>query len=124
MHIEIEHHGESKIAFFNWKRYYSINLLAVASYDLTMTFCMAGWPGCSHDAWVFRHSNLAHRLQDLLNVPGCTIHDSYHLVGDGAYPLLKQIMIPFRCLRGNLPPAQLEFNMHLSSKRQVLTIQV
>ena len=80
-----------------------------------------GWPGISHDARVFRNNPLYNTLPDLLrNRNNARLVESYHIVGDSAYPLSPQVLTPFRNLRNNpLNDVQKKYNMHLSSKRNV-----
>ena len=92
---------------------------AVATYDLRFLDIFAGWPGQSHDARVFRMNPLYQTL------PGCLQHqqvnrlpETYHIVGDSAYPLSQQLMTPFRNVN-NLNAVERKYNRNLSSKRQV-----
>lgn len=76
----------------------------------------AGWPGASHDARVFRRSNIG---QKLLDEPWTVIPEGAHILGDGAYPLTDALMIPYKN-NGHLTPAQIYFNQKLSSSRIVV----
>lgn len=76
----------------------------------------------AHDALVFRNSPITDFLADALHVPGRGMRQSYHLLGDKAFPILVQLMTPYRDYAHNpLTHAQRIFNQHLSSKRQVST---
>ena len=43
---------------FAGNKYYSINLQAVATYDMRFIDVFAGWPGISHDSRVFANNPL------------------------------------------------------------------
>ena len=58
-----------------------------------------------------------------MNVPNRNLQDSYHLVADSAFPVVKEIMVPYKRYGGPLNDRQKKFNKHLSSKdRQILLI--
>ena len=79
--------------------------------------------GQSHDAFVFSQSDLNLKLQDWMQVPGCRIEDSFHIIGDSAFPCLREIMTPYKRYAAGLNDDQKKFKKHLSSKRQVRFIQ-
>ena len=114
-HLEIELHEENKFSFYNFKQYHLIHLMATCLHDMKFIDAFAGWPGHTHDHTVFRNSPLCKYLVDLLNIPGTQIQDTYHLIGDSVYPLLQQIMIPYKRTSGPLTRAESKFNLHLSS---------
>lgn len=68
-------------------------------------------PGRMHDARVFRNSTLFQMLMDREN-PIILPHE--HLIGDNAYPLIFNLMTPFRDNR-HLPAAHIRYNTRLSS---------
>lgn len=65
-----------------------------------------------HDARVLKNSTL---YNDLHNICG----DNYYLLGDSAYPCLKQLIVPYKD-NGHLTRAQRSFNQKLSSCRVVI----
>ena len=80
-----------------------------------------GWPGISHDSRVFRHNPLYNTLPARLRCAGVVrLSETYHIVGDSAYPLSPQLLTPFRNVR-NIPmnDVRKKYNTHLSSKRNV-----
>ena len=84
----------------------------------------AGWPGRSHDSRVFRHNplyqTLPHRLRK--NPEGRLI-ESYHILGDSAFPVSPQVITPFKRLPNqDLNVVQKKFNRNLSSKCNVRTV--
>ena len=94
---------------------------AVCCYDLRFMDIFVGWPGRSHDSRVFRNNPLFRTLPDrLTKVPEGRLAQSFHIVGDSAFPLSAQVLTPFkRPPHGHLNAVQKKFNKHLSSKRNV-----
>ncbi|KAJ8979101.1 hypothetical protein NQ317_014113 [Molorchus minor] len=74
-------------------------------------------PGRVHDARVFRNSPLYNRL--IGNPPPHLLPPAQHLLGDAAYPLLPNLLKPFRD-NGHLNEIQLRFNQILSAQRSVI----
>ena len=77
------------------------------------------WPGKAHDARVFNHSPLREELADLCYVPNQCLDETYHILGDSAYPLSNHVMTPYR-VRSNMSLAEKKFNTNLASKRSVI----
>ena len=98
-----------------------ITLQAVATYDLQFLDIFAGWPGVSHNARVFWQNPLYRTLPARLqtNAVNC-LSETYHIVGDSAFPLSPQLLTPFRN-RAQRPFNEVmkKYNTHLSSKRNV-----
>lgn len=73
-------------------------------------------PGRMHDARVFRLSPL---FQQISNRRLHFIPDRFHLIGDSAYPLLINLMTPFKD-NGHLTNEQTRYNRKLSSIRSII----
>lgn len=73
-------------------------------------------PGRMHDARVFRNSPLYQRIT---NAERPLIQEYMHLIGDAAYPLLKNIMTPIRD-NGHLTRAEIIYNTKLSTIRSII----
>ncbi|KAK3104952.1 hypothetical protein FSP39_013940, partial [Pinctada imbricata] len=86
---------------------------AVCKNDLQFIDVNVGWPGRVHDAKVLRNSSLWEAGF------AKTAHGRFHLLGDAAYPLKQWLLTPYRDT-GHLNHQQLRYNLHLSSKRQVI----
>lgn len=69
-----------------------------------------------HDAHVFRRSDIYRKLINK-EVPLLPSHQ--HLIGDAAYPLLQNLMTPFRDT-GHLTRSQIIYNMKLSCIRSII----
>ena len=92
---------------------------AVATYDLRFLDIFAGWPGRSHDARVFRMNPLYRTLPGRLRHRQVNhLSETYHILGDSAFPLSPQVMTPFRNWN-NLNLVERKYNRNLSSKRNV-----
>ncbi|XP_071959857.1 uncharacterized protein [Antedon mediterranea] len=126
-HLPIIGPSNNKADYHNRKGWYSIILQAVVDHKYRFTDVYAGWPGRTHDARVFAHSDLpilADRNNGLLfsrdknaiingiDIPVC-------LIGDPAYPLKPWLMKEF-VHNANLTSAQRNFNKTLSSARVVV----
>ena len=80
----------------------------------------ADFPGRSHDAYVFRNNPVYQTLPDRLRGPNMPpLIETYHIVGDSAFPLSPQVMTPFKRHGQDLNRVQWKFNRNLSSKRNV-----
>ena len=92
----------------------------MATYDLRFLDIFVGWPGRSHDHRVFTHNPLFHTLPGRLIHPHQRLIDSYHIIGDSAYPCHPELLTPFKKPRhGGLNAVEKKFNTHLASKRNV-----
>ena len=112
-HIPIQAPINNPKCYFNRKQFHSIVLQGVCVDDLKFTDVNVGWPGRVHDAKVLRNSSLwdegFHKCD----------YGNFHLLGDGAYPLKEWLLTPYRD-NGHLSQKQTQFNIALSSKRQVI----
>ena len=48
------------------------------------------------------------------------IDETFHIIGDSAYPLSNNLMTPYRVRKQNMTIEQKKFNTHLASKRAVI----
>ena len=62
-------------------------------------------------------------MTDLMYIPNLLPTETYSILADKAFPLVRDVMTPFKGKPANLTPAQRKFNKHLNSKRQVSTMQ-
>ena len=70
----------------------------------------AGWPGSVHDARVYRNSPVNEYFSN------GHLADNLHIVGDSAYPLSMNMMVPYRD-NGHLTDIQKKYNKHHSTSR-------
>ena len=78
------------------------------------------WSGRAHDARVFAQSPIAQQLPDLCHVEDKRLDETYHIIGDSAYPLSNYLMTPYRVRKQGMSVQQKKFNTHLASKRSVI----
>ncbi|RVE43983.1 hypothetical protein evm_011367 [Chilo suppressalis] len=119
-HFKIRAPNNSGSMYFNYKKFSSIVLLAVADAKYRFVIVDVGAYGRNSDGGILDHSKLGLKLQnDTLNIPqnvslrGITEELPFVFVADEAFPLTKNIMRPY-------PANQLEniekrvFNYRLS----------
>ncbi|XP_071632700.1 putative nuclease HARBI1 [Temnothorax longispinosus] len=111
-HIRVDKPIEDPNSYINRKQYFSLHLQGVVNHNMKFIDVFVGYPGSVHDARVFRNSPIRNDLRELCG-------DNYYLLGDSAYPCLKQLIVPYRD-NGHLTRAQRNFNQKLSSCRVVI----
>lgn len=87
---------------------------AICDHKARFTHCYIGHAGSIHDQRVFRISEMQDALGDPMMFP-----DDCHLVGDLAYKLHDNLLIPYRD-NGHLTERQKNFNFCLSSARMAI----
>jgi len=87
-------------------------LQAVCTSELRFTDCYAGEVGSVHDAVVFKRFDLYRRI----TADGNLFPGDIHLLGDAAYPLTKNLMVPYKDT-GSLTASQRKYNTARSSAR-------
>ncbi|XP_060598026.1 putative nuclease HARBI1 [Ruditapes philippinarum] len=107
-HIAIPGPSEHRSSYINRKGYQSMQLQVVCDSQLKFLDTYTGWPGSVHDARVYRNSPISETVS---NLP----HDK-HLLGDSAYPLKVNMLVPFRD-NGHLNRVEKKFNKVHSSTR-------
>ncbi|XP_071580767.1 putative nuclease HARBI1 [Temnothorax nylanderi] len=113
-HINIPAPKENPEAYVNRKGHHSIQAQVVCDHTRLFTHVYVGNVGSVHDARVFRLSGLQNYIADPAKFP----NDS-HLIGDAAYPLLTQLMVPYTD-NGHLTQREKNYNFCLSSSRMVV----
>lgn len=124
-HIQIQCPQASQSVFFNYKKSFSIVLLAVCDAAYNFSIVDIGAEGSQSDGGVFRSSEFGQRLhENSLNIPnaahlpGSDVDMPYFLVGDAAFPLKSYLMKPY----GGREISQecSIFNYRLSRARRVI----
>jgi len=113
-HIPIKPPSCDRDSFINRKGWPSINVMAVCDHRKVFTAVFADRAGSVHDARVFRVSPLGHQLEH-----GDIGDGRYHIIGDSAYPLLPQLMVPYKD-NGHLTAAQRKYNLVHASTRGIV----
>lgn len=121
-HIRIKKPARSASRYFNYKKFFSIALQAVVDARYKFIVIDVGGYGHQHDATTFRHSTLYKALKrKKLQLPeDDELYKSneispYFLIGDGAYPLSKNLLKPYS--GKNLSRRKKVFNKRLSRGR-------
>ena len=103
------------------KNFYSIVLMAMVDSHYRFVWGSCGFPGNSHDAVIFRSTDIWTRIEEgLIPVIGKTVGDVTVpplVVGDSAFPLRTWLMKPYT--NASLTPRQRYFNYRLSRSRMV-----
>lgn len=119
--------NNSGSTFFNYKKTFSIVLLAVCDANYNFTLVDIGCEGASSDGGVLQDSPLGTAIErNSLNfppnsrLPNCNNPQEvpYILVGDAAFPLQKHLLRPYPGT--NLPHNEDNFNYRLSRARRVI----
>lgn len=114
-HIEIRAPVFDKNSYKNRNKYYSINLQVISDTRRLFTHCFSGYPGSVHDARVLRNSNVAR----FLRAPDLYFPNDSHIIGDAAYGIHRNVMVPFRD-NGYLTMRQKNYNHCLSVTRMIV----
>jgi len=101
-HVKIKSPECSGSMYFNYKHYFSIVLLALVDANYKFLYVDVGSAGRNGDAGIFADSSLKGAMdRGLLNfpapyvLPGTEDTCSYHIVGDDAFGLSKNLMKPY-----------------------------
>lgn len=125
--VHIQRPIESGGQYFNYKRSFSVNMMAVVDAHYCFRYVAVGAQGSANDAAVFAESQFGAALSMSTNplsipnpalIPGTDIETPRFFVADEAYPLRPYIMKPFSA-RG-LTASERIFNYRLSRARRVV----
>ena len=124
-HIVMQAPGNSGSSYFNYKKTFSIVLMAICDAKYKFILVDIGDSGRQSDGSVYNNSHMGHAIENnLLNIPGpAKLPNSgktlpFVFVGDDAFGLKKHLMKPFPLQ--NLPLDQRVFNYRLSRARRVI----
>lgn len=90
-HIAILKPKEEEHNFINRKGYHSLNVQIISNSNLKITSVNANFPGSSHDAFVWRNTNIREYLQN--RYFDNTLRNGW-LIADSGYPLEPFLMTP------------------------------
>ena len=124
-HIALRKPGKSGSMYFNYKKFFSVVLMALVDSDYKFLWVDIGGPGSSSDAGIFLHSELREVLEgnevdlpDPEPLPNDTEPIPYFIIGDDAFPLRQWCMKPYS--RSNMAREARIFNYRLSRARRVV----
>ncbi|XP_020299308.1 putative nuclease HARBI1 [Pseudomyrmex gracilis] len=115
-HIQCKAPAHNANDFYNRKGFHSIILQGVCDHKARFINIFIGLPGRMHDSCVFRYSTLYRQMR---NTEQPVLPPQLHLIADAAYPLLINLMTPFRDT-GHLSKEQLLYNTKLSCIRSII----
>lgn len=115
-HVRIQCPPGAGSEFFNYKKYHSIVLQAVADADGKFVFIDVGDYGRNSDGGIFKNSTFGKKFSQGFDLPRREL--PFVFVGDEAYPLKGNLMRPYP--RRNLTPEKRIFNYRLSRARRVV----
>ncbi|GFQ80237.1 DDE Tnp4 domain-containing protein [Trichonephila clavata] len=123
-HCRIQRPPNAGSLFYNYKDFHSIVLLAVAEANACFTMIEVGAYEKENDNSIFTQSEMgkAYNARQLnvprgeSSLPGSAHRTEMYVVGDGAFPLQKNLMRPFP--RRNLDFGKRNFNFRLSRARK------
>ncbi|XP_011883756.1 PREDICTED: putative nuclease HARBI1 [Vollenhovia emeryi] len=124
-HIVIQAPNKSGSAYFNYKKTFSIILMAVCDADYIFTFVDIGAFGSQSDGGVFKESTFGQALESGTiklpadsPLPNTNSMFPYYFVGDEAFPLKSYILRPYP--GKNLDVQKRIFNYRLSRARRTI----
>lgn len=101
-HVQIKAPPNSGSVFYNYKKHYSIVLMATCDAFYRFTMVDIGAAGSNHDSAIFSSSGLGSALMSgnldippQRNLPGTNIPFTHFVVADSAFPLHKNLIRPF-----------------------------
>ncbi|XP_064465339.1 uncharacterized protein LOC135376804, partial [Ornithodoros turicata] len=124
-HVTIQCPPKSGSTYFNYKKSFSIVLLAVCDGGYRFTYVDIGHMGSESDGGIFARSQLKEILENSTHgIPsarpvGSAGTMSYFIVGDEAFPLKPYMMRPYP-KRGMLQYRHKAFNYRLSRARRLI----
>lgn len=114
--IPIKAPKEDPEAYRTRKCFYAMTLQAICNAGLKFTHCFVGFPGSVSDRRIFENSDIyRHVSQHEEN----WFSRNQYILGDKAYPLLHWCIPPY-IDRGNLTPAQRNFNLRHAQTRSTI----
>lgn len=127
-HIRIQNPNRAGSHFFNYKKFYSMVLMAVVDADYKFMYIDMGAVGAESDGGVWARTHLSAMLESgqahlpppkcLPNTTPTSSTSHYYLVADDAFPLRPYLMKPFPC-RG-LTKEERIFNYRLTRARRTV----
>ena len=111
-HVQIIAPGNSGSLFFNYKKTFSIVLMAIVDYDYNFIYIDVGACGMASDGSVFRNCSIYNQLENNLIPQGGVI------LADAAFPLKSYIMKPYP--GDNLAHEEKVYNYRLSRARRTV----
>lgn len=126
-HIRIRCPSKTGSLYFNYKNYYSIILFALCDANCKFLAIDVGSYGREGDAGIFQKSHIGEfirndrfDLPDPKQLPNSNIIAPHVFLGDEAFPLLKNLLKPFRRALAATDKHKAIFNYRLSRARRLV----
>jgi DDE superfamily endonuclease len=116
-HIPIKAPHLYPVDYFNRKGFYSIILQAVVDHKKKFLDICVGWPGSTHDSRVLINSNIYNRFNTNQNNLVSNYFNNKYILGDGGYPNLSWLIVPYKDIGRGLTQKQTYFNFKHSQTR-------
>jgi hypothetical protein len=123
-HFRIQAPPNSGSQFFNYKKFFSVVLLAMFDANYNFIAVDLGAYGRNSDGGIWTHSNIGKAFESCnlsvpgpSSLPGTNTELPHVIVGDEAFPLKTYIMRPYPSQE--LDDSKRLFNYHLSHARRV-----
>ncbi|XP_036143379.1 protein ALP1-like, partial [Monomorium pharaonis] len=125
-HVQIQAPPNSGSLYYNYKKTYSIVLLAACDHNYKFTLVDCGAYGSNNDAGIFARSEFGNAVQNSIlnlprgeaNLPASNIATPCFFIGDEAFPLSKHMMRPYSGRQ--LEKKKAIFNYRLSRARRLI----
>lgn len=125
-HINIQAPPNSGSVYFNYKKNFSIVLMAACDSNYKFTLIDVGANGSISDGSIFASSEIGQAIkheeldvpQGQIQLPGSDESTPYFFIGDQAFPLMKNFMRPYAGRR--LEEKKQIFNYRLSRARRTI----
>lgn len=125
-HIKLKCPPNSGSCYYNYKKYFSIVLMAICDHLYTFKLVDIGAYGGNSDSGIFDASAIGKNLtngqlklpKDNAKLPGSDISIPGFFIGDAAFPLTTRMMKPYN--GSNLTTAQKIFNYRHSRARRTI----
>ena len=124
-HVAVRCPAKSGSVYFNYKKFYSIILLAVVDANYKFLYIEVGAPGSAGDSGTWRDCSLGHAVEEnRAGLPepeplhGIDVDMPYSLVGDDAFALRNWMMKPYPSRQ--LTREQRIFNYRLSRALRIV----
>ena len=126
-HVQIEAPAKSGSLYFNYKKTFSIVLLALVDANYKFIAVDVGSYGKNSDGGIFSHSHLGQRFENGTTnlpepkcLPGTNDKMPFVMVGDEAFPLKNYLLRPYPGSQVEKEEAKATFNYRLSRARRVV----
>ncbi|KAL7289182.1 hypothetical protein TKK_0017125 [Trichogramma kaykai] len=113
-HCHVRKPKHSGSAYYNYKKFFNINLLAICNYNKRFLMINLGGYGSVNDAFTFNNSDIYEGLENgeislpqPELIPGSNVFSPYFLIGNGGFPLKHYLLKPYMQVNNITPNMQI-----------------